>query len=173
MPFIWVTIPGNVIAPVIGRSETTKHSHWWGRPARNAGLPVVRHPGLRFVGQEMAGRDARRYQIVGTGVPAGAGFPVGHPAKRGTACLSRTGKMPIPTAGPTSHWRLLRCARKDILEENAHLRETEWIQSRSKYSFLGAKGDVCSVPWTACQTLPVSAEQSQGFGRSWCKGMAR
>jgi hypothetical protein len=31
--------------------------------------------GLRSGVQEMAGRDARRYQIVGTGVAAGLGFP--------------------------------------------------------------------------------------------------
>jgi hypothetical protein len=66
---------------VIARSEiprsAIKQSHWWDRPARNAGLPAIRHPGLRSGVQEMAGRDARRYQIVGTGVPAGADFPVG------------------------------------------------------------------------------------------------
>ena len=39
------------------------------------GIAVIRHPGRRSGVQEMAGRDARRYQIVGTGVPAGAGFP--------------------------------------------------------------------------------------------------
>ena len=32
---------------VIARSKTTKQSHWWDRPARNTGLPVIRHPGLR------------------------------------------------------------------------------------------------------------------------------
>ena len=31
-----------------------------------------RYPGLRSGVQEMAGRDARRYQIAGTGVPSGA-----------------------------------------------------------------------------------------------------
>jgi len=36
---------------VIARSEIPrfagKQSHRWDRPARNAGLPVIRHPGLR------------------------------------------------------------------------------------------------------------------------------
>jgi hypothetical protein len=36
---------------------------------------ALAHMGLRSGVQEMAGRDARRYQIVGTDVPAGAGFP--------------------------------------------------------------------------------------------------
>jgi hypothetical protein len=53
--------------------------------------------GLRSGVQEMAGRDARRYQIVGTGVPAGAGFLAGQSrAERGTACRLMTGKMPVP-----------------------------------------------------------------------------
>ena len=63
-------------ASVIARSEIP-------RSARDAGLPAIRHTGLRSGVQEMAGRDARRYQIVGTGVPAGGGFPVGQ-----ASCLS-------------------------------------------------------------------------------------
>ena len=67
------------------------------RPARNAGLPSIRHYGLRSGVREMAGREARRYQIVGTGVPAGAGFLVGQSrAERGIACRLMTGKMPVP-----------------------------------------------------------------------------
>ena len=44
-----------------------------GTVPRNAGLSVIRHPGLRSGVREMAVRDARRYQIVGTGIPAGFG----------------------------------------------------------------------------------------------------
>jgi hypothetical protein len=48
----------DLVAPVIARSETTKQSQRWDRPARNAGLPVIRHPGPRSGVKEMAGRDA-------------------------------------------------------------------------------------------------------------------
>ena len=66
-------------------------------PAQDAGLPVIGHAGLQFGVREMAGRDARRYHIVGTGVPAGAGFLVGQSReKRGIACRLMTGKMPVP-----------------------------------------------------------------------------
>ena len=45
-----------------------------GHNERSRPLETRGHPGLRSGVQEMAGRDARRHQIVGTGVPAGAGF---------------------------------------------------------------------------------------------------
>jgi hypothetical protein len=73
----------DLVAPVIARSETTKQSQRWDRPARNAGLPVIRHPGPRSGVKEMAGRDARCYQIVGTGRDA-------HPAGDCFAALAMT-----------------------------------------------------------------------------------
>ena len=60
-------------SPGAAHSRGSMQSHRWDRPARNAGLSVIRQPGLRSGVREMAGRDARRYQIVGTGVPAGFG----------------------------------------------------------------------------------------------------
>ena len=37
---------------------------------------------------------------------------------RHPACLLRTGKMPIPTAGRPSHWRFFRCARNGLRGES-------------------------------------------------------
>ena len=67
---IQLFVPGQSAALVIARRK--RSNPFFGGTGI---LPVIRHPGLGSEVQEMAGRDARRYQIVGTGVPAGAGFP--------------------------------------------------------------------------------------------------
>jgi hypothetical protein len=85
---------------VIARSEVPrsagKQSHRWDRPALNAGLPVIRHPGLRSGGS--------------AGVPAGFG-----------ATGTEAGPTKFPRmreqqrVGRPSHRRLIRCARNDNL----------------------------------------------------------
>ena len=61
---------------------------------QNVGLLVIRHPRTSIRGPGNGGQGRRRYQIVGTGVPAGAGFLVDSPG--GIACRLMTGKMPVP-----------------------------------------------------------------------------
>ena len=81
--------------PCHSSSNTRKPPHQWGRPARNAGLPVIRHPGLRSVVQSE--------------------FPVGR-----ASCPSLSDRQSRVSRDVPPKKGLLRCTRKDRFGANTY-----------------------------------------------------